>query len=103
VRSRSGSPASGWRGRSTARSASPRRAPGPSSSRSSTGTSDLAARGLYALVETPLIGGSIAAVTGALGLGSKELSLAQSGLVRSYALALTGGLAVLAVVFLAAR
>jgi NADH-quinone oxidoreductase subunit L len=66
-------------------------------------TSDLVARGLYALVETPLIGGSIAAVTGAFGLGSKELSLAQNGLVRSYALALAGGLAVLAVVFLAVR
>jgi NADH-quinone oxidoreductase subunit L len=66
-------------------------------------TSDLAARGLYALVETPIIGGSIAAVTGAVGLGSRELSVAQNGLVRSYALALAGGLAVLAVVFLAAR
>jgi NADH:ubiquinone oxidoreductase subunit 5 (subunit L)/multisubunit Na+/H+ antiporter MnhA subunit len=66
-------------------------------------TSDLAARGFYALVETPLIGGSIAAVTGAVGLGSRELSVAQNGLVRSYALALAGGLAVLAVVFLAAR
>jgi NADH-quinone oxidoreductase subunit L len=66
-------------------------------------TSDLAARGFYALVEAPLIGGSIAAVTGAVGLGSRELSVAQNGLVRSYALALAGGLAVLAVVFLAAR
>jgi NADH-quinone oxidoreductase subunit L len=66
-------------------------------------TSDLVTRGLYALVETPLIGGSIAAVTGAFGLGSRELSVAQNGLVRSYALALAGGLAVLAVVFLAAR
>ncbi|HZP72330.1 MAG TPA: NADH-quinone oxidoreductase subunit L [Gaiellaceae bacterium] len=66
-------------------------------------TSDLAARGFYALVETPLIGGSITAVTGAVGLGSKELSVAQTGLVRSYALALAGGLAILAVVFLAVR
>jgi NADH-quinone oxidoreductase subunit L len=66
-------------------------------------TGDLVARGLHALVEAPLIGGSIAAVTGAVGLGSRELSVAQNGLVRSYALALAGGLAVLAVVFLAAR
>jgi len=66
-------------------------------------TSDLAGRALYALVEKPLIGGSIAAVTGAVGLGSRELSVAQNGLVRSYALALAGGLAVLAVVFLAVR
>ncbi len=66
-------------------------------------TSDLVARGLYALVEAPLIGGSITAVTGVVGLGSRELSVAQNGLVRSYALALAGGLAVLAVVFLAVR
>jgi NADH-quinone oxidoreductase subunit L len=66
-------------------------------------TSDLTARGLYALVERPLIGGSITAVTGAFGLGSRELSVAQNGLVRSYALALAGGLAVLGIVFLAAR
>ena len=39
----------------------------------------------------------------ALGLGSRELGRAQNGLVRSYVLALAGGLAVLAVVFLAAR
>jgi NADH-quinone oxidoreductase subunit L len=64
---------------------------------------DLVARGLQALVEAPLIGGSITAVTGAVGLGSRELSVAQNGLVRSYALALAGGLAVLAVVFLAVR
>ena len=61
------------------------------------------ARGLYAFVERPLIAGSLAAVTGGAGLGSRELSRAQSGLVRSYALALAGGLAILAVVFLAAR
>ncbi len=66
-------------------------------------TGDLVARGLYALVEVPLIGGSIAAVTGVVGLGSRELSSAQNGLVRSYALALAGGLAVLTVVFLAVR
>jgi NADH-quinone oxidoreductase subunit L len=66
-------------------------------------TGDLVARGLYALVETPLIGGSITAVSGAFGLGSRELSLTQNGLVRSYALALAGGLAVLSVVFLAVR
>lgn len=64
---------------------------------------DLTARGLNALVEAPLIGGSITAVTGAVGLGSRELSVAQNGLVRSYALALAGGLAILAVVFLAVR
>jgi NADH-quinone oxidoreductase subunit L len=64
---------------------------------------DLIARGFYALVERPLIGGSISAVTSSTSFGSRELSRAQNGLVRSYALALAGGLAVLAVVFLAAR
>jgi NADH-quinone oxidoreductase subunit L len=66
-------------------------------------TADLAARGLYALVEQPLIGGSLTALSNGVGLGSRELGRAQNGLVRSYALALAGGLAVLAVVFLAAR
>jgi NADH-quinone oxidoreductase subunit L len=65
--------------------------------------SDLLARGLYTFVEKPLIGGSLSAVTGTADLGARELSRAQTGLVRSYALALAGGLAVLAVVFLAAR
>jgi NADH:ubiquinone oxidoreductase subunit 5 (subunit L)/multisubunit Na+/H+ antiporter MnhA subunit len=64
---------------------------------------DLVARGLGAVVERPLIAGSLDAVSGALGLGSRELSIAQTGLVRSYALALATGLAVLAVVFLAVR
>jgi NADH-quinone oxidoreductase subunit L len=64
---------------------------------------DLLARGLYAFVERPIIAGTIDAVSDSLGLGGRELARAQTGLVRSYALALAGGLAVLAVVFLAAR
>jgi NADH-quinone oxidoreductase subunit L len=66
-------------------------------------TGDLAARGLYALVEQPLIAGSMSAVTSVVGLGSRDLGRVQNGLVRSYALAIAGGVAVLAVVFLAAR
>jgi NADH-quinone oxidoreductase subunit L len=66
-------------------------------------TSDALARGLYAFVERPLIAGSITAVTGVAGLGSRELGRAQNGLVRSYALALASGLAILTVVFLSAR
>jgi NADH-quinone oxidoreductase subunit L len=66
-------------------------------------TSDALARGLYAFFERPLIAGSITAVTGTVGLGSRELGRAQNGLVRSYALALAGGLAILTVVFLSAR
>jgi len=65
--------------------------------------SDLVARGLHALVERPLIGGSLGAVTGGFGLGSRELGRAQTGLVRSYALAIAGGVAILAVVFLSVR
>ena len=42
-------------------------------------------------------------MSGAVGLGSRELSVAENGLVRTYVLALAGGLAVLGVVFLAAR
>jgi NADH-quinone oxidoreductase subunit L len=64
---------------------------------------DGVARAFYALVERPLIAGSLSAVTGGADLSARELSRAQTGLVRSYALALAGGLAILAVVFLAAR
>jgi NADH-quinone oxidoreductase subunit L len=64
---------------------------------------DLIARGLYAFVEKPLIAGSLAAVTGGAGFGSRELGRAQNGLVRSYALALASGLAVLIVVFVSVR
>ena len=65
--------------------------------------SDALARGLMAFVERPLIAGSLNAVSAAAGLGSRELGRAQNGLVRSYALALAGGVAVLAVVFLSVR
>jgi NADH-quinone oxidoreductase subunit L len=64
---------------------------------------DLVARGLYAFIEKPLIAGSLAAVSGGAGFGSRELGRAQNGLVRSYALALASGLAVLIVVFVSAR
>jgi NADH:ubiquinone oxidoreductase subunit 5 (subunit L)/multisubunit Na+/H+ antiporter MnhA subunit len=66
-------------------------------------TADLTARGLYAFVEQPLIAGSLSALTSSVGLGSRDLGRVQNGLVRSYALALAGGVAVLAVVFLATR
>jgi len=64
---------------------------------------DLTARGLAALVERPLIAGSLSAVGGGFGLGARELGRAQTGLVRTYALAIAGGVAILAVVFLSAR
>jgi NADH-quinone oxidoreductase subunit L len=64
---------------------------------------DLISRGFFALVERPLIAGSLTAVTGGFDLGSRELGRAQNGLVRTYALAIAASVAVLAVVFLAAR
>jgi NADH-quinone oxidoreductase subunit L len=54
-------------------------------------------------VERPLIAGSIGEVTRGFGFGSRELGRVQNGLVRSYALALASGIAVLAVVFLWVR
>jgi NADH-quinone oxidoreductase subunit L len=66
-------------------------------------TSDLFARGLYALVERPLIGGSLTGVIRSFGLGSTGLGRAQNGLVRSYALVLAGAAAVLVAVFISVR
>jgi NADH-quinone oxidoreductase subunit L len=54
-------------------------------------------------VERPLIAGSIGEVTRGFGFGSREVGRLQNGLVRSYALALASGIAVLAVVFLWVR
>jgi NADH-quinone oxidoreductase subunit L len=61
------------------------------------------ARTLGTVIERPLIAGSMSAVGETFGFSSRELSLAQTGLVRTYALALAGGIAVLAVVFLSVR
>jgi NADH-quinone oxidoreductase subunit L len=66
-------------------------------------STDLLARSLRALVERPLIGGSMALLTEGFSTGARELGRAQTGLVRSYALALAGGLAILVVVFLAVK
>jgi NADH-quinone oxidoreductase subunit L len=54
-------------------------------------------------IERPLIAGSIRWVSGGFGLGSRELGRAQNGLVRSYALALASGLAVLVIVFVSVK
>jgi NADH-quinone oxidoreductase subunit L len=63
----------------------------------------LLAESLGRFVERPLIAGSIREVTQGFGFGSREVRRLQTGLVRSYALALASGLAVLAVVFLSTR
>jgi NADH-quinone oxidoreductase subunit L len=59
--------------------------------------------GLARFVERPLIAGSIGEVSRGFGFGSREAGRLQNGLVRSYALALASGLAILAVVFLWTR
>ena len=64
---------------------------------------DTVARYLGRAFERPVIAGSLDVLTRGFGLGSRGLGLAQNGLVRSYALALGGGLAVLTVVFLSVR
>ena len=64
---------------------------------------DLVAKGLYAIVERPLIAGSISQITQGFGHRSEELGRVQNGLVRSYVLALASGIVVLAFVFMVAR
>jgi NADH-quinone oxidoreductase subunit L len=63
----------------------------------------LLSRGLDRLVEQPVIAGSIGELTRGFRVGSGELGRVQNGLVRSYALALASGVAILAVVFISTR
>jgi NADH-quinone oxidoreductase subunit L len=61
------------------------------------------AKVLYALIEGPLVGGTMAGIAETVrGLGSGTRRL-QTGLVRTYVLALAASLAVLFVVFIAVR
>src|SRR5437016_8544836 len=63
----------------------------------------LLAHGLLALVERPLVFGSVSGIAGAVrGLGSGTRSL-QTGLVRTYALAIAASLAVVTLVFVVVR
>jgi NADH-quinone oxidoreductase subunit L len=64
---------------------------------------DRIARAFARFIEQPVIAGSIGEVTRGFRVGSGELGRVQNGLVRSYALALASGIAVLAVVFLSTR
>jgi len=66
-------------------------------------TADLVARGLDAVVERPLIAGSLDELVTVFGRKSATLGRAQNGLVRSYVLALATGVVVLAFVFMVAR
>jgi NADH-quinone oxidoreductase subunit L len=63
----------------------------------------LLSRLLARVVEQPLIAGSITEVTRGLRLGSGGLGRVQNGLVRSYALVLTSGIAILAIVFISTK
>ena len=61
------------------------------------------ARGFLALVERPLVGGSVSGVAATVrGLGFETRRL-QTGLVRTYALAIAASAAVLTIVFVAVR
>ena len=64
---------------------------------------DLAARALRRFFEQPVVAGSIDELTRGFRFGADEVSRAQNGLVRSYALALASGVGVLAIVFLTTR
>ena len=54
-------------------------------------------------VEQPIVAGSIEEIGEGVRFGAVEVSRAQNGLVRVYALAVASGVAVLAVVFLTTR
>jgi NADH-quinone oxidoreductase subunit L len=58
---------------------------------------------LYALVEGPLIGGSLAGVAGTTRLLGAQTRRLQTGLVRTYLLAFAASLVVLAVVFVSVK
>jgi NADH-quinone oxidoreductase subunit L len=60
-------------------------------------------RAFYWAVEVPLVGGSIAGVSGLARWSGGRVRGLQTGMVRSYALALAAGLAVLVLVFVAVR
>jgi NADH-quinone oxidoreductase subunit L len=64
---------------------------------------DLVSRALGRFFEQPVIGGSIGEVKVGFRFGAGELARAQNGLVRAYVLALTSGVAVLALVFISTR
>jgi hypothetical protein len=58
---------------------------------------------LAAVVEGPLIGGTVSGVAGTTRFFGLRVRAAQTGLVRTYVFALAAGLAVLLVLFVAVR
>src|SRR5215208_3425535 len=63
----------------------------------------LLARGFARLVEGPVVLGSVGGIAGSFRRLGGETSRVQTGLVRTYALAIAGGVAVMAIVFVAVR
>src|SRR5215208_4288843 len=63
----------------------------------------LLARGFARLVEGPGVLGSVGGIAGSFRRLGGETSRVQTGLVRTYALAIAGGVAVMAIVFVAVR
>ena len=61
------------------------------------------AKGLRRGIEEPLVGGSLAATASGVREVGRTSTLVQTGYLRSYALALMAGVAILAVVFVAFR
>ncbi len=55
---------------------------------------------LYALVEGPLVGGSLTGITSGTGRLAGYVRSLQTGIVRTYVLAVAGGLAILVLVFI---
>jgi NADH-quinone oxidoreductase subunit L len=58
---------------------------------------------LYALVEGPLVGGSLSGITSGTGRLAGYVRSLQTGIVRTYVLAVAGGLAVLVLIFISVR
>jgi NADH-quinone oxidoreductase subunit L len=58
---------------------------------------------LYALVEGPLVGGSLDGISGGTSRLATYVRTLQTGVVRMYVLAVAAGLAVLALVFISVR
>jgi NADH-quinone oxidoreductase subunit L len=61
------------------------------------------AKVLYALVEGPIVGGSLDGISGGTARLSNIVRSLQTGAVRTYVLAVAGGLAVLTLVFIVVR
>ncbi len=76
--------------------------PGPSPACRRT-PADAVARGWYALIERPVIGGSLAALGLTTREASESVSGLQTGFVRTYVLMFASALGLLALIFISTR